>query len=165
MKTFRTVIATAAFVGAFSAASAVLAEDEYNLSTGTTLSGSGVALRGNDAVALATGLEVTPGDAAFTYEYDGAAFYFASEETMGQFAANPEQYLPQFGGYCAFGVAIGMKLDADPHFADIVDGRLYVFLNAEAFGRYLNDRAGTLASAEENWSAMHHVSVAEVNGL
>jgi YHS domain-containing protein len=164
MKTIKSLIAAATLIGAMSTASAAFAVDEYNVSTGTTLSGSGVALRGDDAVALASGLEVTAGDATYTYEHDGVAYYFASEETMDQFAANPEQYMPQYGGFCAFGVAIGKKLDADPHYADIVDGKLYVFLNAVAFQKYLDDKDGTLAKAAENWPAMHHVAVEDVNG-
>jgi YHS domain-containing protein len=165
MKTINTLIAAATLVGTLTAASAAFAVDEYNVSTGTTLNGAGVALRGDDVVALATGLDVTDGDATYTYERDGVAYYFASEETMNKFAANPEQYMPQYGGFCAFGVAIGKKLDADPHFADIVDGKLYVFLNAVAFQKYLDDKEGTLAKAEENWPGMHHVAVPEVNGI
>lgn len=165
MKTIKTLAAATAIAIGFSAAPAAFAADEYNVSTGTTLSGAGVALRGDDVVALATGLEVMPGKAEFTVEHDGAAYYFSSEETMQRFTADPERYLPQYGGFCAFGVAINMKLDAAPRFADIVDGKLYVFLNAVAFAKYLEDRAGTLAKAEENWPAMHHVSVEEVNGL
>lgn len=164
MKTINTLLAAATALLAVSTATAAFAVDEYNLSTGTTLGGAGVALRGGDAVALATGLAVTPGDAAFTYEHDGVAYYFASEATMNRFAADPDRYRPEYGGFCAFGVAIGMKLDADPHFADIVDGKLYVFLNAVAFEKYQDDKAGTLAKAAENWPAMHHVAVAEVNG-
>ncbi|MEM8878806.1 MAG: hypothetical protein AAGD23_13185, partial [Pseudomonadota bacterium] len=80
------------------------------------------------------------------------------------FAENPEKYMPEYGGFCAFGVALGLKLDADPHFADIVDGQLYVFLNAVAFGKYLEDKTGTLAKAEQNWPAMHDVAVSNVNG-
>lgn len=159
-----TLIAGLAFMGAVLAGTAAFAADEYNVTTGTTLGGAGVALRGGDVVALATGLKRTPGDAAFTYEHDGVAYYFASEETMNRFAASPARYMPQYGGFCAFGVAIGMKLDADPRFADIVDGKLYVFLNAVAFEKYLADKAGTLAKAEENWPAMHRLAVSEVNG-
>lgn len=165
MTNFKTLLAATAFMGAVTSGSAAFAVDEYNLSTGTTLSGLGVALRGVDAVALATGMDVADGQAIYTVEHDGAAYYFASEETMNQFDADPDRYLPQYGGYCAFGVAIGMKLDANPRFADIVDGKLYVFLNAVAFDKYLDDKAGTLALAEENWPAMHHVAVEEVNGL
>ncbi|MGD2132007.1 MAG: YHS domain-containing (seleno)protein [Maricaulaceae bacterium] len=163
MKTIKTLLAATTLLCAVSAGSAALAEDEYNTSTGTTLTGAGVALRGDDAVALATGLDVTAGDATFTFERDGVAYYFASEETMNQFAADPEAFMPQFGGFCAFGVAINRKLDADPHYADIVDGKLYVFLNAVAFGKYLDDKEGTLELAYANWPGMHHVTVEEVN--
>jgi YHS domain-containing protein len=165
MTTIKTLIASAAILGALSVTAPAFAVDEYNVSTGTTLTGAGVALRGADAVALATGLEVTPGEAMYTVERDGVAYYFASAETKAQFEADPAQYMPQYGGFCAFGVAIGMKLDAAPRYADIVDGKLYVFLNAVAFGKYLEDKAGTLAKAEENWPAMHHRSVEAVNGL
>lgn len=165
MKTISTLFAAATLLGVSVAATPAFAVDEYNVSKGTTVSGSGVALRGDDVVALATGLDVVRGDATYTYEQDGVAYYFASQETMDQFAANPEQYLPQYGGFCAFGVAVNKKLDADPHYADIVDGKLYVFLNAVAFRKYLDDKEGTLAKAEENWPAMHHVAVPEINGI
>ena len=156
-------LATTLFLATLTLAPAAFAVDEYNVSKGTTLSGAGVALRGSDAVSLASGLEVVPGDATYTAEHDGVAYYFASEETMERFAAAPDRYLPQYGGYCAFGVAIDKKLDADPQFADIVDGKLYLFLNAVAFEKYLEDKEGTLAKAEENWPAMHHLAVSEVN--
>ena len=163
MNTTKMIIAATILFGTLAGAPAAFAIDEYNVSTGTTLSGAGVALRGDDAVALATGLEITPGHAKFTYERDGVAYYFSTKETMMKFAANPEKYMPQYGGFCAFGVAIGKKLDASPRFADIVDGKLYVFLNAVAFQKYKDDKAGTLAKAEQNWPAMHHVAVSEVN--
>jgi len=163
MKPIHTLITTAMFIGAVSAAPAAFAVDEYNVSTGTTLAGEPVALRGTDTVALALGLDATDGHAKFTHVHDDVAYYFASEETKEKFASNPADYLPQYGGFCAFGVAIGKKLDASPRFADIVDGKLYVFLNAVAFGKYQEDKAGTLAKAEKNWPAMHHVAVSKVN--
>lgn len=164
MQTIRTLVAAATVIGTLAAGPRAFAADEYNVSTGTTVSGLGVALRGNDAVALATGLEVEPGRAVFTAEHDGVAYYFATEETMQRFQAEPERYMPQYGGFCALGVAKGKKLDANPRFADIVDGRLYVFLNAAVFEAYQADKAGILAQAAANWPAMHHRTVAEVNG-
>ncbi len=164
MTSIRNILSAAAFAGILFAAVPAFAVDEYNVSTGTTLSGAGVALRGDDVVALATGLAVKAGYAEHTVEHDGVAYYFATRETMEQFRANPERYMPQYGGFCAFGVAIGKKLDAAPRYADIVDGKLYVFLNAVAFGKYKEDTAGTLAKAEANWPAMHHVAVKQVNG-
>lgn len=163
MKPINTLITAATFVGAVLATPAAFAVEEYNVSAGTTLAGEPVALRGTDTVALAIGLGVTDGHARFTHVHDGVAYYFASDETQAAFASNPAAYLPQYGGYCAFGVAINKKLDASPRFVDIVDGKLYVFLNAVAFEKYNEDKSGTLAKAEKNWPAMHHVAVSKVN--
>jgi len=163
MKTLNTLIAATALVGAFSASPLALAVDEYNVPSGTTVDGHGVALRANDVVALATGLGIVPGRARYTHVHDGVAYYFASREAMEEFVADPDQYLPQFGGFCAFGVAKGKKLDGSPRFADVVDGKLYLFLNAEVFRLYEQDKAGTLATAAENWPGMRHVAVAQVN--
>ena len=164
MKSINSLIATATFIGAVSAASSTFAIDEYNVSSGAIRTGERVALRGSDTVALALGLGAVNGHARFTQVHDGVAYYFASEEAKDAFASNPGAYQPQYGGYCAFGVAVGKKLDSNPRFADIVDGKLYLFLDAGAFAAYEKDKAGTLAKAEKNWPAMHHVAVAKVNG-
>ncbi|WMS41877.1 YHS domain-containing (seleno)protein [Acuticoccus sp. MNP-M23] len=163
--TRNSILIAAAFVGAMASAEAAFAADEYNVSTGTTVEGQGVALRGVDAVALAEGLDVTAGHARFTAVHDGVAYYFADEEAMTHFAADPGRYMPRYGGFCAFGVAKGKKLDGDPRYADVVDGKLYLFLNAAVFEAYSQDKAGVLAKAERNWPGMHRRSVAEVNGL
>lgn len=155
-----TAIASAAVIGATTA----YAADEYNVSTGTTVNGEGVAMRGNDVVALTTGLKISAGQAKFTHVHDGVAYYFASEETKDKFAAAPEKYMPQYGGFCALGVALGKKLDGSPRFADVVDGKLYMFLNAAVFDTYKKDKAGTLAKAAEMWPAIQHRAVADVNG-
>jgi YHS domain-containing protein len=165
MKTINTLIAAATFLGFYCSVPVAFAVDEYNVSKGTTVDGHGVAFRGNDLVAIVKGLGVVPGQASYTHVNDGVAYYFASQEAMKQFAANPEKFMPQYGGYCALGVALGKKLDGSPRFADIVDGRLYVFLNAAVFEAYGKDKAGILAKAARNWPGIHRTSVAEVNGL
>lgn len=165
MKSLKTLISTAAILGMFSVAPVAFAADEYNVSKGTTVNGEGVAFRGNDLVAIANGLGVVPGRAKHTHVHDGVAYYFVSQEAMSQFAAAPEKYMPQYGGYCTLGVALGKKLDGSPRYADIVDGKLYIFLNAAVFEAYKKDKAGILAKAAEAWPAIHHGTVAEVNGL
>lgn len=165
MKSINTLIVAATFIGVLSAVPSAFAVDEYNVSNGTTVNGEGVAFRGSDLVAIANGLGVVPGRAQHTHVHDGVAYYFASEEAMNRFASNPEKYMPQYGGYCALGVALGKKLDGSPRFADIVDGKLYVFLNAAVFEAYMKDKAGILAKAAQTWPGIEHVSVSEVNGL
>lgn len=165
MKTINITFAAALLVAsvAAGAVSPAFAADEYNVSTGTTVNGEGVAMRGNDVVALTSNLHVTPGHAAFTHVHDGVAYYFASAAAQQRFAADPEAYMPQYGGFCALGVALGKKLDGSPRFADVVDGKLYVFLNAAVFEAYEKDKAGILAKAEKNWPGIHHLTVADAN--
>ncbi len=138
------------------------AADEYNVSTGITAAGVPLGLHGVDAVALATLGAVAEGDATYTVVEDGNAYYFASQESADRFSANPDQYLPQFGGFCAFAVAVGRKFDGDPMFADIVDGKLYVFVNGAVFQRYLENKEETLANAHETWPSIRSVAVGDL---
>ncbi|MGR3805136.1 YHS domain-containing (seleno)protein [Marinibacterium profundimaris] len=141
-----------------SLAAPVLAEDEYNVSTGATLDGVPLALRGVDTVALSTLGAVARGDATHVVVHDGVAYYFASDLSAETFAADPEAFMPQYGGFCAFAVALGKKLDGDPRYADIVDGKLYLFVNAAVFAKYQEDPEGTLKKAEETWPSIQHVA-------
>ncbi|MEM8976657.1 MAG: YHS domain-containing (seleno)protein [Pseudomonadota bacterium] len=164
MEHLKTLVLTALISASIVAGAPVWAADEYNVSKGTTVDGNGVAFRGNDLVAIQSGLGVVPGRAEFTHVHDGVAYYFASAVAQQEFASDPDKFMPQYGGYCTLGVALGKKLDASPRFADIVDGKLYVFLNAAVFEAYQEDKAGVLQKAAENWPEMQHVAVAEING-
>lgn len=141
------------------AASPAFAEDEYNVTTGYTLEGAGLGVHGVDPVVLSTLNAVVPGDAANAVVHDGVAYYFASKLSAERFQADPDRYLPQYGGFCAYAVALGKKLDGDPRYADIVDGKLYLFVNAAVYARYLADRENTLRTADEKWPQIHHTPV------
>lgn len=156
----RTIL-VAALVAVGNAAPA-LAEDEYNVSKGYTLDGVGLGLHGVDAVVLNTSNAVTAGDAMHTVVHDGVAYYFASDITAARFKADPARYLPQYGGFCAYAVALGRKLDGDPRFADIVEGKLYLFVNSVIFERYLADKANTLRKADAKWTEIEHVAVEDL---
>ncbi|WP_306015236.1 YHS domain-containing (seleno)protein [Oceanicaulis sp. MMSF_3324] len=143
-------------------APAALAEDENNVSTGYTLAGAPLGLHGSDPVALIeTGIRLD-GTAEFAAVHEGVAYYFASRANLRTFRRNPEQYIPAYGGFCAVGVALGKKLDGDPRFSAVRDGQLYVFVNEEILRNFLNDEAGTLASAERNWTEIEHTAASDL---
>ncbi|MEX6634527.1 YHS domain-containing (seleno)protein [Hyphococcus lacteus] len=153
---------TIAITSILCSATVAFAADEYNVSTGTTTAGVPLGLHGVDAVALSTLNAVAEGDAAYTVVNDGVAYYFASAESARLFKAAPEKYAPQYGGYCAFAVALGKKLDGDPKYADIVDGKLYLFVNAEIFEKYKRDSKRTLTKAAKKWPSIQHKAVADL---
>ncbi len=91
-------------------------------------SDSNVAISGLDTVAFFTQKKPVQGSAAYSYEWKGAKWLFASADDRTLFAANPERYAPQWGGYCAVGVSDG---HVSKHLVkgsfDIHDGKLYLF--------------------------------------
>lgn len=60
--------------------------------------------------------------------YDGLTYYFTSDAQRKVFESNPERYLPQYGGYCAFGVSAGAKFRVDPNKFIVRNEKYYLFL-------------------------------------
>ncbi|MEM9807393.1 MAG: YHS domain-containing (seleno)protein [Cyanobacteria bacterium P01_D01_bin.56] len=111
----------------------------------------GVAILGADPVAYFTAGEYTPGSEEFTHEWEGATWQFASAENRDLFAANPEEYAPQYGGFCAYAVSQGNTAPIEPTAWEIVDGKLYLNFNDKIQKRWSKDIPGYIAQADQNW--------------
>ena len=111
----------------------------------------GIAIRGADPVAYFTGGEYTPGSDEFTHDWEGATWQFASAENRDLFAANPEEYAPQYGGFCAYAVSQGNTAPIEPTAWEIVDGKLYLNFNDKIQERWAQDIPGYIAQADQNW--------------
>ena len=59
----------------------------------------GVAIKGYDTVAYHTEGRAVKGQSTYSHEWNDAKWYFASAENRDLFAADPESYAPQYGGY------------------------------------------------------------------
>lgn len=112
---------------------------------------SGLALKGYDPVAYFTDGKPVQGTAQFTARHDGATYRFASAANRDAFALAPEKYAPQYGGYCAFGVASGYKAPIEPDAWTIVEGKLYLNYNQAVRSRWSSDIPGYLRKADANW--------------
>lgn len=139
-----------------------IAADEYNTATGLTAAGAPLAFHGVDPVAFIDIENRISGTAKFTAVHDGVAYYFSSQDNVDKFEKNPYRYQPQNGGFCTFGVSVGKKFDGNPQYADIVDDKLYVFLNEDIYKEYLKDRKGTIRKAEKSWKKIRHTAAAEL---
>lgn len=84
-------------------------------------------------------------------DYKGVTYAFASEEHKEMFEANPEKYAPAYGGWCAYGVAVGKKFVADPQVWKIVNGKLYVNLDRDIQAKWNKDIPGYIQTADANW--------------
>lgn len=125
---------------------------------GMSVDANDLAIKGYDPVAYFTDKGAVQGNPQYTATYNNAIYHFASSANRDQFKANPQAYAPQYGGYCAFGVAMGKKFDTDPHAWKIEDGKLYLNLDKTVQKRWLEDTAGFIQDANSNWTTIKPVA-------
>lgn len=111
----------------------------------------GVAIDGFDPVAYFTDGRPVEGSKAYTFEWRGATWRFASAAHRDLFAAAPEKYAPQYGGYCAWAVANGYTAGVEPEAWAIRDGKLYLNYDLEIREKWLSDVPGHISKADANW--------------
>ena len=71
------------------------------------------------------------GKRKYTTEYQDIKYKFISKENLNKFLATPEKFLPEYGGWCAYAMALnGSKVKINPKSFQIHDGKLYLFYNA-----------------------------------
>jgi YHS domain-containing protein len=153
---FGAVLAVAAL-----AMPAAHAADEHNVTVGATLAGPGLAVHGYDAVSFFSGSPAIGSD-KFAVAHDGATYRFASQSNLDAFNADPGRYEPAYGGFCAYGAALGKKFDGDPKYWRVVDGKLYLNLNADIQAKWSEDVAGNLKTADQKWSRIKSTPVKQL---
>ena len=109
------------------------------------------AIRGYDVVAYHTEMQPVEGSPAYTHEYNNATWQFSSEENLRMFRDDPERFVPQYGGYCAYAMSKGYVVSSDPDAWTIVDGKLYLNYSLGVRKTWLRDIPGYVAKADANW--------------
>ena len=111
----------------------------------------GIAIKGYDPVAYFTKGRAMKGSEAFAHKWLGTPWHFANANHRDLFVADPVKYAPQFGGYCALGVAYGQNTaNIDPEAWRIIDGKLYLNADKRAAAEF-EQSPGELAKAKTNW--------------
>jgi YHS domain-containing protein len=116
----------------------------------TTLFGK-TAIHGYDPVAYVTDGKPVPGNAEFEFEWQGAKWHFASAAHRDAFKNAPEQYAPQYGGYCAYAVSQGHLADIDPKAWTVVGDKLYLNYDLDVQKKWKADIPGYITKADKNW--------------
>ena len=98
---------------------------------GNNVPSTGLALEGYCPVCYIEANKAAKGDSKFSYDYKGVTYWFVSAAVRDTFKANPDKYVPAYGGWCATGVALGQRFPVDPTNFKVVDGRILLFLKNE----------------------------------
>jgi len=129
MKVITTLFALALlYSGGIANADAARNTREYNLE-------NGLGLKGYDPVAV----------------FPEGGGFFASAENMKRFQADPAKYEPSYGGWCAYGMAYGSKVDIQPHLVTLQGRRAHYFASARTKANFDRDVAGHESRADTFW--------------
>lgn len=120
---------------------------------------SNIALAGYSPVSYLDLQLAQRGNKDYKSEHEKVVYYFTSSEQKATFDKNPTKYLPQYGGYCAFGTYAGAKFRVDPNKFLVKDGKYYLFLNnVELDAQHLwmaeNNHKKLKSTADKNWISL-----------
>ena len=120
---------------------------------------SNIALQGYSPVSYLDLGIAQKGLKEFKSTHNKVVYYFTDAEQKKQFDKAPERYVPQYGGFCAFGIFAGAKFRPDPNKFIVKDGKYYLFLyNLELDAQQLwmaeNDHKKLVNTANTNWGSL-----------
>ena len=114
----------------------------------------GLAIKGYDVVSYFNG---TPkkGKAKISAKHDNATYLFATKENLATFKKEPNKYLPQYGGYCAYAVGKGYKYTVNPLHYTLEDNKLYLFFGNPGGKTSKNwEEKNLKPKADKNWKTL-----------
>jgi hypothetical protein len=110
-----------------------------------------VAIKGYDTVAYFKVGKAVKGNEAISFQWHDMTWHFLSKENRDLFATRPENYAPQYDGYCAWAMSEGRKAQTDPEIWKIVSGKLYLNCSRSAYEKWSRDIPGNIKKADTNW--------------
>ena len=113
--------------------------------------GAEVALDEYDVVAYFSN-QLKQGSDKYSHEHNGKTYYFTSKEHLDRFSKKPEAYLPQYDGFCAYGMASGSEVPSDPTAYSVVGGKLYLNYSKSIRERWEGQKANYIRQADQQWS-------------
>lgn len=91
------------------------------------------------------------GDLNISTTHKGATYFFTTKDHKRKFESDPDAYTPQYGGYCAFGVAAGALFPVDINTWQIRNGKLYLNLNPTILKQFNKKFDSQVVKADKNW--------------
>ncbi len=118
-----------------------------------------LALDGYDPVSYRAegGGEPARGSSDHQLGHAGVTYRFASPANKQAFLADPTRYEPAYGGWCAYAMAAGQKVDPKPTEFVVSGGRLFVFTTgtfSDPRDLWIEDEAELLPKADRSWTSI-----------
>jgi len=112
------------------------------------------ALEGYDPVSYFSGSRGGKGSSDITYDWRGASWRFKSEENRALFIANPNDYVPQYDGYCATAMSEKAVVKSDPKISIVFEDKLYLFYSKDARDTWKRSKKKRIERGNNYWQAL-----------
>lgn len=140
-----------------------LAKQDYTADSIIFNTSKNIAINGYDTVSYQRQHSAQRGDPAYQAEWAGSIWYFINIENRDLFAANPDGYAPQFGGYDPAGVSEGYTTPSNPEVYTVKAGQLFLHYSEAYRDHWEKDRATNLILANSNWVFLREQLLAKQN--
>lgn len=117
-------------------------------------SSNGLAIHGYDPVAYFTDSKPVEGKQEFIIDFQGNKWAFASENNKDSFLANPEAYIPQYGGHCAFATSKNAIANTDPFAWTIHNKKLFLNYSIGTRELWLKEKDTHIVAANAYWPTL-----------
>ena len=146
-------IVTAVMIGLFAL---VLSGCSKTAQPAAVMSVEKIAIDGYDPVAYFVSSKASKADGTHQYVYQDLTWYFESDENLQTFSADPELYIPSFGGFCAYELADEDLVSSDPQFWHIHNKNLYLFNDEDAKEDWFTQIDAMLILSEKEWTRLNN---------
>ena len=135
----------------FAAAIVIIASTQVKAQKEEVFITNSQAIRGYDPVAYFKVGKPVKGNESYHFQWKNTTWLFATKEDLELFSRNPEQYSPQYGGYCAYGLSEGHKAPTDPNAWTIVEGKLYLNYSPKVKEMWVKNQKERIQVADKTW--------------
>lgn len=113
---------------------------------------TGLAIDGFDPVGYFTNGEPKLGRPGLEFRHAAVTWRFVNQGNRAAFIADPDVYMPRFGGHDPIAIARGVATAGHPMLWRIANQRLYLFYSAEACSVFGVNPDAAIEAAERHWS-------------
>jgi hypothetical protein len=113
---------------------------------------TGLAIDGFDPVGYFANGEPKLGRPGLEFRHAAVTWRFVNQGNRAAFIADPDVYMPRFGGHDPIAIARGVATAGHPMLWRIAHQRLYLFYSAEARSAFGASPDAAIEAAERHWS-------------
>ncbi len=89
---------------------------------------------------------------SISFTYNAVIYCFSNDENKDEFIKDFLKFEPRFGGWCAYSMTVGQKIDFDPKYSQVINDSLYLFKDNDSKIKFANEYEQLNKKAWSQWA-------------